>query len=116
MHWDSIIAEYSNVFETPGMPAEHKTVHRIKLKPGSVPLYKQQNRGSAAELSESVGIRIGIRKPGWNRVVMKINAICAKVSKLEISFCKFSCIGISRSEKSALHRGMLNHLQTPDGK
>ena len=41
---------------------------------------------------------------------------CAKVSKLEISFCKFSCMGISRSEKSALHRGMLNHLQMPDGK
>ena len=51
-HWKSIVAEYSNVFKPPGMPAECDTVHRIKLKPGSVPLYKQQNRGSAAELPE----------------------------------------------------------------
>ena len=25
--WKSIIAEYFNVFEPPGMPAEHDTVH-----------------------------------------------------------------------------------------
>ena len=50
--WNSIINEYSNVFEPPGMPAEHDTVHRIKLKPGSVPPYKQQYRVSAAELAE----------------------------------------------------------------
>ena len=25
--WKSIIAEYFNVFEPPGMPAEHTTVH-----------------------------------------------------------------------------------------
>ena len=39
--WNSIINEYSDVFEPPGMPAERDTVHRIELKPGSVPPYKQ---------------------------------------------------------------------------
>ena len=39
-HWDSIIVEYSNVFEPPGMPADRDTVNRIKLKPGSIPPYK----------------------------------------------------------------------------
>ena len=38
-HWDSIVAEYSDVFKPPGMPAERDTIHRIKLEPGSVPLY-----------------------------------------------------------------------------
>ena len=47
---------------------------------------------------------------------MKIRAIGASVSKLEISFCKFSCIGIFKTEKSALQRGMLNHLRNPEGK
>ena len=50
--WKSIIAEYSNVFQSPGMPAERDTVHRIELKPGSVPPYKRQYRVSAAELAE----------------------------------------------------------------
>ena len=40
MRWNSIVTEYSNVFEPPGMPAERDTVHRTELKPGSVPLYK----------------------------------------------------------------------------
>ena len=52
MRWNSIIAEYSNVFKPPGMPAERDTVHRIKLEPGSVPLYKRQYRVSAAELAD----------------------------------------------------------------
>ena len=50
--WNFIIAEYSNVFEPPGMPTERDTVHRIELKPGSVPPYKWQYRVSAAELAE----------------------------------------------------------------
>ena len=50
--WNSIVTEYSNVFEPPGMPAERDTVHRIKLEPGSVPPYKRQYRVSAAELAE----------------------------------------------------------------
>ena len=49
--WKSIIAEHFDVFEPPGMPAEHDTVHQIKLEPGSVPLYKRQYRVSAAELA-----------------------------------------------------------------
>ena len=52
MHWNSIIAEYSDVFEPPGMPAERDTVHKIELKPGSVPPYKPQYRVSVAELAE----------------------------------------------------------------
>ena len=51
-HWKSIVAEYSDVFEPLGMSAERDTVHRIKLEPGSVPLYKRQYRVSAAELAE----------------------------------------------------------------
>ena len=49
MHWNSIVDEYSDVFEPPGMPAERDTVHRIELEPGSVPPYKWQYRVSAAE-------------------------------------------------------------------
>ena len=51
-HWNSIVTEYSDVFEPPGMPAERDTVHQIELKPGSVPPYKRQYRVSAAELAE----------------------------------------------------------------
>ena len=50
--WNSIVTEYSDVFEPPGMPAERDTVHRIELEPGSVPPYKRQYRVSAAELAE----------------------------------------------------------------
>ena len=50
--WNYIINEYSDVFEPPGMPAEHYTVHRIKLEPGSVPPYKRQYRVSTAKLAE----------------------------------------------------------------
>ena len=46
--WNSIIAEYYDLFKPTGMPAEHDTFHRIELKPGSVPAYKQQYRVSAA--------------------------------------------------------------------
>ena len=49
MHWNSIVAEYSDVFEPPGVPAERDTVHRIELKPRSVPLYAQQYRVSAVK-------------------------------------------------------------------
>ena len=52
VRWKSIIAEYSNVFKPPGMPAECNTVHRIELEPGSVPPYKRQYRVSTAELVE----------------------------------------------------------------
>ena len=52
MRWNSIVAEYSDVFEPPGMPAERDTVHRIELKPGSAPPYKRQYGVSTAELAE----------------------------------------------------------------
>ena len=52
MRWISIVNEYSDVFEPPGMPTERDTVHQIELKHGSVPPYKWQYRVSAAELAE----------------------------------------------------------------
>ena len=65
--WHSIVAEYSDVFEPPGMPAEHDTVHRIKLKPGSVPPYKWQYRVSAAELAEMRQQLDEYLEKGWIR-------------------------------------------------
>ena len=50
--WDNLVAEYADVFEPPGMPAERDTVHRIELEPGSVPPFRRQYRVSAAELAE----------------------------------------------------------------
>ena len=67
VQWKSIIAEYSNVFESPGMPVECNTVHQIKLEPGSVPPCKWQYRLSAAELAE---VRQQLNKylgKGWIR-------------------------------------------------
>ena len=63
--WNSIITEYSNVFEPPGMPAERDTVHQIKLEPGSVPPYKRQYRVSAAELAEVRWQLDEYLKKGW---------------------------------------------------
>ena len=41
-NWESIVAEYRwFVFEPPGMPADRDTVYHIKLKPGSVPPFRQ---------------------------------------------------------------------------
>ena len=39
--WKSVIVEYSDVFKPPGVSAECDTIHRIELKPGSVPPYKR---------------------------------------------------------------------------
>ena len=39
-HWNNLIAEFADVFEPPGMPAEYETMHRIKLQPGAVPLFR----------------------------------------------------------------------------
>ena len=50
--WENMVAEYADVFESPGMPAERDTVHRIKVEPGSEPPFRQQYRVSAAELAE----------------------------------------------------------------
>ena len=38
--WESVVAEYSDMFETPGMPANRDTVHHIELEPGSVPPFR----------------------------------------------------------------------------
>ena len=65
--WNSIVTEYSDVFEPPGMPAERDTVHRIKLEPGSVPPYKRQYRVSAAELAEVRQQLAEYLEKGWIR-------------------------------------------------
>ena len=65
--WNSIIAEYSDVFKPPGMPAERDTVHRIELEPGSVPPYKWQYIVSAAELAEVRWQLDKYLEKGWNR-------------------------------------------------
>ena len=51
-HWENVVAEYADMFELPGMPADRDTVHRIKVEPGSEPLFRQQYRISAAKLVE----------------------------------------------------------------
>ena len=33
--WDSVVAEYADMFELPGMPADRETVHCIKVEPSS---------------------------------------------------------------------------------
>ena len=38
--WESIVAEYSDIFEPPGMSADRDTVHHIKLEPGFVPPFR----------------------------------------------------------------------------
>ena len=50
-HWNNLIAEYADVFEPPGMPADCKTMHRIELEPGGMPTFRHQCRVSAAELA-----------------------------------------------------------------
>ena len=45
---------------------------------GMVVVKRELETLSAAELSDNVGIRMGIRKPGWNLVVVKMSAICAE--------------------------------------
>ena len=50
--WENVVAKYADMFEPPGMPADRDTVHRIKVEPGSKPLFTQQYCVSAAELME----------------------------------------------------------------
>ena len=35
--WNSVVADYPDVFAEPGMPAERETKHRIELLPGATP-------------------------------------------------------------------------------
>ena len=39
-HWSKLVDKYSDIFKSPGMPAEHDIVHKIELKPGSQPPYQ----------------------------------------------------------------------------
>ena len=45
-HWENMVAEYADVFELPGMPADRDTMHHIKVEPGSEPPFRQQYRVS----------------------------------------------------------------------
>ena len=47
-----MVAEYADMFEPPGMPADRDTVHHIEVEPGSEPMFRQQYRVSAAELAK----------------------------------------------------------------
>ena len=51
-HWNNLVAEFEDVFKLPGMPAECKTVHRIKLKPGAMPSFRCQYQVLATEIVE----------------------------------------------------------------
>ena len=46
--WENVVAEYADMFEPPGMPADRETVHRIKVELASEPPFRQQYRVSAA--------------------------------------------------------------------
>ena len=50
--WENVVAEYADVFEPPGMPADRDAVHCIKGEPGSESAFRWQYRVSAAELAE----------------------------------------------------------------
>ena len=50
--WENVVAEYADVFEPPGMPADREAVHCIKMEPSSEPPLRQQYRIAAAELAE----------------------------------------------------------------
>ena len=50
--WNNLVAEFADVFELPGMPAERKTMHIIELEPGAIPPFRRQYQVSAAELVE----------------------------------------------------------------
>ena len=50
--WENVVAEYADMFELPGMPANWETVHCIEVEPGYEPLFRRQYCVSAAELAE----------------------------------------------------------------
>ena len=56
---------------------------------------------SAEVLPDSVDIRMGTRHPGRLWMTIYTKTICAKVSRLEISFCKSSCMGIFKVRNSS---------------
>ena len=50
--WENVVAEYTDMFEPLGMPAERDTVHCSEVEPGSEPPFRQQYCISPAELAE----------------------------------------------------------------
>ena len=38
--WNNVVADYSDVFAEPGMPAERETKHKIELLPGAMTQYR----------------------------------------------------------------------------
>ena len=50
--WNNVVADYSDVFAEPGMPAERETKHKIELLPGAMTQYRHWYCVSAAELAE----------------------------------------------------------------
>ena len=49
---NDLVAEFADVFEPPGMPAENHIVYRIELKPGAKPLFRREYQVSATKLAE----------------------------------------------------------------
>ena len=70
---------------------------------------------SAMVLSDKVGILMGILEPGKNWMVI-YSAICARVSRLVMSFCKLSWIEMLSDLKSLWVMGRLNQEHWPEGK
>ena len=44
-----MVAEFHDIFDTPGMPVERDTMHQIELLPNAEPHYRHQYRMYAAE-------------------------------------------------------------------
>ena len=38
--WDRLVAEFYDIFDSPGMPVERDTVHQIELFPNAEPHYR----------------------------------------------------------------------------
>ena len=89
-HWEHVVAEFSDTFEPPGMPAERDTMHCIKVEPGSEPPYRQQYCVSAAELAEIRQNLDKYLKKGWIRPLClpygaPIMFICKKMGDLRMT-------------------------------
>ena len=85
-----MVAEYADMFEPPGMPAERDTVQRIEVEPGSEPPFRQQYCVSAAELVEVQHQLDEHLKKGWIRCLClpcgaPIVFICKKTWELHIT-------------------------------
>ena len=48
--WNNLVSEFADVFELPGMPAEHDTMHIIELEPSFMPPFRCRYQVSAAKL------------------------------------------------------------------